>query len=291
MMNWIIYLFGSGTVFFLGLSLLPASLTMFVLARRKWPRIGATLLSVLGLILIAASATPLPYWFYTVFGVASLAWLAAERVCWAWLQARRTWLRGSVVLLWIAALVIELPYHFQAAVPNVDEPKLTIIADSITAGRDSRDKKTWPRILGRTHSIEVNDLSQMGATAASALKQADRLPARRGIVLLEIGGNDLLGTTPAAEFDRDLDRLLTRVTHPGRVMLMFELPLPPFRNEYGRIQRRLAAKHGVILIPKRVLMGLLSEDGATLDSIHLSPEGHRRMAETGRRLLEPAVAR
>jgi acyl-CoA thioesterase-1 len=61
-------------------------------------------------------------------------------------------------------------------------------------------------------------------------------------------------------------------------VIMLELPLPPFRHEYSRIQRSLARKHDVRLVPKRLFLSVLTADGATLDTIHLSQTGHRRMA-------------
>jgi acyl-CoA thioesterase-1 len=69
---------------------------------------------------------------------------------------------------------------------------------------------------------------------------------------------------------------------------MLELPLPPLSNEYGRIQRRLAARHHVRLVPKRVFMSVLASDGATLDGIHLSAAGHRRLADAVWQVIEPA---
>ena len=66
-----------------------------------------------------------------------------------------------------------------------------------------------------------------GATAKSALKNCRDMPAQGGVVLVEIGGNDLLGGTPSPLFASDLDRLLAKVCQPGRTVLMFELPLPP----------------------------------------------------------------
>ena len=50
-----------------------------------------------------------------------------------------------------------------------------------------------------------------------------------------------------------------------------------FCNEFGRIQRRLAARFRVPLIPKRVLIGVLTGHEATIDSIHLTQVGHDRM--------------
>jgi acyl-CoA thioesterase-1 len=71
---------------------------------------------------------------------------------------------------------------------------------------------------------------------------------------------------------------------------MFELPLPPFYNEFGRIQRRLARAHGVALIPKWVLLGVLRGQAATLDSIHLSPAGQREMARSVWSVIGPAFS-
>ena len=71
-------------------------------------------------------------------------------------------------------------------------------------------------------------------------------------------------------------------------MTWIELPLPPFCNDYGRIQRHLAAQHGVLLIPKRVFAAVLAGDAATLDSVHLDRAGHERMAEVVWSLIRPA---
>ena len=71
---------------------------------------------------------------------------------------------------------------------------------------------------------------------------------------------------------------------------MFELPLPPFYHEFGRIQRSLARKYGVALIPKRVLLSVLAGSDSTVDTIHLTQAGQRRMAASVWRLLSGAYS-
>lgn len=71
---------------------------------------------------------------------------------------------------------------------------------------------------------------------------------------------------------------------------MFELPLPPFCNEFGRAQRTVAAKHNVILIPKRVFLSVIAGSDSTLDSIHLSQSGHQFMADCVWRLVRSAFS-
>lgn len=99
-----------------------------------------------------------------------------------------------------------------------------------------------------------------------------------GVVLLEIGGNDLLGFTPTSMFAKDLRNLLEVVCVGERTVLMFELPLPVTHIRYGYIQRRLAKEFDVTLIPKRYFTYFLGGELSTHDTIHLSDEGHRKLA-------------
>ena len=278
-MAYVINFFGGGYALFVGVSGVLAGLAIFALFASSWRKPAGSALAGLGLLLIALSATPLPYLAYVALGVVSILWLFAERSERdRWRTARRP-LRHIVLGTWLAAVGFEVPYWLPPHLPASGRPTLYVIGDSVSAGLSDSDANTWPKVLARTHDIDVADFSQMGAKAASALKQAQRLPESGGLVLLEIGGNDLLGGTSSERFERDLDALMMRTCAADRVTLMFELPLPPFSNEFGRIQRQLAAKYGVRLIPKRVFAAVLTGDKMTVDGVHLSRAGHERMAE------------
>src|ERR1700691_5950849 len=71
------------------------------------------------------------------------------------------------------------------------------------------------------------------------------------LVLIEIGGNDLLMGVSSDEYGEALDALLSKVAAPNRTVLMSELPLLPNKIAYGQIQRSLSAKSRVALIAKR----------------------------------------
>ena len=164
--------------------------------------------------------------------------------------------------------------------PALDKPTFFLIGDSVSAGMSDADKGTWPRLLTQQHPVDVRDCSKMGATVKSARRQAESFGDETGLVLLEIGGNDMLGTTSADQFEEQLGLLLADVCRAERTVVMFALPLPPLSNRFGLIQRRLASKYDVILLPQRIFAGLLTTSGATLDGIHLSPKGHQMMADT-----------
>jgi hypothetical protein len=70
---------------------------------------------------------------------------------------------------------------------------------------------------------------------------------------------------------------------------MFELPLLPDRIAYGRIQRRLALKYDVWLIPKRYFTAVIAGPDATSDGLHLTDVGDRRMAVLVTRVLSPVL--
>jgi acyl-CoA thioesterase-1 len=289
-MNWLLYLFGSGAAFFVGAGLVLAGVVLVSVVSRRWLSRAGLFLGLLGLILIAFSATPLPYWFYVAAGLVSLIWLATDRPKKAVSRAWRIRLRVAVAAFWLAGVLVEIPYHLSPVFAPSGNPELYILGDSITAGIEG-GKETWPLVLARSHSVQVYDHSSVGATVGSVLRKIERVPLGDGLILVELGGNDLLGSTSVGEFERDLDQLLGRLCTPGRVVLLFELPLPPFCNEFGRAQRRVAARHRVQLVPKRLLISVLTTEGATVDSLHLSPRGHELMAAMVWNVIRPAYGK
>jgi lysophospholipase L1-like esterase len=122
-----------------------------------------------------------------------------------------------------------------------------------------------------------------GLLIARGLTDGDHL------VLIEIGGNDLLMGVSSDEYGKALDALLSKVAAPNRTVLMFELPLLPNKIAYGQIQRRLRAKHRVSLIPKRYFARVLGDANATTDGLHLSASRAHRMAALVAQVLSPLL--
>jgi acyl-CoA thioesterase-1 len=163
-----------------------------------------------------------------------------------------------------------------------------IIGDSISSGIDPR-QPAWPAALRQMTGIPVKNLARPGAQVIDGLVMANAVNGEDRAVLIEIGGNDLLGGGPSKEFERALDRLVSKLAMPGRTMVMFELPLLPHKIAYGQIQRRLATKYGVWLIPKRYFVDVLGGADATSDGLHLSYAGTQRMAVLVAKALAPIL--
>jgi acyl-CoA thioesterase I len=276
--------FAGGDAFFVGLILFTAA--AIVATWRDGPRVpaGFRLATVGAAIVIAASGTPLPLWFYgigVVLIVLSL-WPRPFPDVSVVLRRRFRVIVGSLALWCAVGGVWELSYRLPPRI-NGKGPydSLVVIGDSVSAGLLGPRERTWPKQFRERYFDKVVDLSAEGATARSALRQAESLNARAenvsAVVLIEIGGNDFFESVRPANFAADLDRLLTTLRRPNRQLLMLELP--PFYNAYGRVQRELAAQHRVPLITKREFAGVVFAPNATLDTAHLSEAGHARFAD------------
>jgi lysophospholipase L1-like esterase len=162
--------------------------------------------------------------------------------------------------------------------------------DSISAGIGS-GYPPWPDVFAAQHALPVTSLAAAGATVADAISRTAEVKTPHAVVLVELGGNDLLSGLPTWEFARDLEALLASLRQPGRTIAMLELPLFPFQSAYGRVQRALARRFNVYLIPKRYLARVLGARGATTDGLHLSEAGAQAMADTVYSILGPALGR
>lgn len=283
-MHALVYHCASGQAFFTGCGLVLAGVALAAVRPTPRTRGIATALSCLGVGAVVGSATPASHVWYVAAGLCWAAWVALERGLLASRPVFRTIARSALCAVAVVGMLLEAPYHLPASVPPLGDRPLHVIGDSLTAGMG--EAETWPQLFAakRPAGTETVSHARAGATAGSALQQAAQLNAQlgkaEGVILIEIGGNDLLGTTTAAGFDRDLEALLAPLAGPGRTLVMLELPLYPTANEFGRIQRQAAARHGVILVPKRVMLRVIDSEESTLDSIHLSPAGRQQMAES-----------
>jgi acyl-CoA thioesterase-1 len=286
----------SGDSLYLGAALLLLAIISSRYLEHRWQLRLRNLVTWLALATIVMACPPFSWVVDTIFLTVFTLWfLASNRNApgQTWVRLRRATTAALLILL----LVLPASEFSHRAMPVISgEPSdhLVIIGDSISSGIDSQ-AVAWPSVLRQMTGVPVRNLSRPGAQTVEGLAMAEEVTPDDRLVLIEIGGNDLLAGVASNEFERALDALLSRLTSPGRVVVMFELPLLPHRIAYGQIQRRLAARHGVSLIPKRYFIDVIGGANTTSDGLHLSKEGTRQMAELvtrvrGRILKSPATA-
>ena len=163
-----------------------------------------------------------------------------------------------------------------------------VIGDSITAGYGVGEAAAWPaQLAALTHwNIVAAGVSGDRTSGGRA-----RLPAlldehRPKLVLVELGGNDLLrGVTPAA-IAADLEAMIAVAReHDAKVVLM-AAPQPSgigLLTSFApaALYADVARRAKVPLIEK-ALPSVLSDPALKLDVLHPTADGHRILAQRAR---------
>lgn len=244
----------------------------------------------LGIALIAMACPPISGWILIVFLAVFLLWLSTRNQVRAGSPTKQLRVAATCILLvWLLAVpVSEFLHRLMPRVSGQASDHLVVIGDSISAGIDP-STPAWPIFFQQQTGIAVRNLSRPGAGVTAARSMAAQVKPQDTVVLIEIGGNDLLSGESAEEFGRTLDSLLSLLSTPRRTLVMFELPLLPHKIGFGQAQRRLSVKYGVFLIPRHFFTQALTGTDATSDGLHLSESGARRMSELVSKALTPVL--
>ena len=209
-------------------------------------------------------------------------------------RVQEKWLYFFQILILALAFIFvicEVPNFICPNIPGKSFKRMYLLGDSISGGTGFRGEKTWHECIAEKYNIEVKSYTIGGGRVSSMFFDAKRIKDEKALILLEIGGNDILrGTTPQ-KYEEDLEELLKIVVKPGRTVVMFGLPLPPFYPDFGVIQKKLSKKYGVILIPRRYFAAMLSGSENSVDGLHLSNAGHARMGDMTWEILKPLFGR
>jgi acyl-CoA thioesterase-1 len=273
-MSFIVFLYASGLAFFVGAAMIVAA--AFVKPSRfRWEKA----LAACGLLLfVAPSSLPVPWQMWAAAACVTLPWWPSAN--------RRTLPRAMLIFFWIVAMVGEALFIFTPTVESRSPLRIAVVGDSLTSGLAETRATRWPELLSKRPGIvAVHDFAVEGATCRKAMAQAENVPEDATLVFVEIGGNDILGQTSLEEFRRDYDALLAKLWRPDRTLVGCELPLPPFHNGWGKVQRDIARKHGVKLIPKWRLMWILADPKNTVDTIHPTQAGQEAIAKLAAEVL------
>lgn len=264
-----LYLLISGDILYCGLCLVVGGVAV-----STWrPSVGRVL-AWSGLVLALVSAVPIHPALYALLFLLVVGWQISRRRDPRVNQRMAAVPLGGVALVLAAAL---LDRADSSVVLPTNRP-VFVIGDSLSAGMRASKEGTWPQLVSAKLHLNVSNLARAGATLGDGKVQAKAIPEGPATVLVELGGNDLLGGASAAKFRADLHSLLGTLATKERTVLMFELPWLPFQNSFGRIQREVCAEHAVVLLPRSLLAGAVALPGHASDGLHLSAAGHSWLA-------------
>jgi acyl-CoA thioesterase I len=163
-----------------------------------------------------------------------------------------------------------------------------VIGDSITNGYGVDPSSAWPALLAARTGWRVTAAGVNGDRASGG---RERLPAllddeAPALVIIELGGNDLLQRVPAARIVDDLDAMIDAAQSKGARVALMAAPQPTAVGAVAGLTaagfyRDVAHKRKVTLIAK-ALPAVLSERSLLQDPVHPNAAGHRALADLAR---------
>jgi len=165
-------------------------------------------------------------------------------------------------------------------IPNLDSPGTTIVClgDSITSGVGAEAEHAYPDVLADRLNVDVINAGVPGDTAADGLDRLDEvLEEDPWLVIVELGGNDMLRRVPPARTEAALREIVQRLLDARVVPLVVEVDVP-FGRRYGEIYDRLAEEYDLPMVDD-VLGDILVDPALKADPIHPNTRGHALLAE------------
>ncbi|HEX6558639.1 MAG TPA: arylesterase [Longimicrobiales bacterium] len=190
-----------------------------------------------------------------------------------------------------------------AAAPQRDQRRVILfLGTSLTAGFGVGIEHAFPTIIQQKIDraklpFRVENAGLSGETSAGGWRRLDwSLQQPVDVLVLELGANDGLRGLSVAQMRANLDSILTRTTtrYPDARLLIAGMEAPPnlgsqYTTSFHQTFSDLAREHHAVLIPF-LLNGVagspeLNQD----DGIHPNVRGHRIVADTVWKYLQPAL--
>jgi acyl-CoA thioesterase-1 len=160
------------------------------------------------------------------------------------------------------------------------------LGDSLTEGAGVTPQEAWPNLLaGKTNWIVING-GVSGDTSGGALQRLPPLLEEHKpvLVLVTLGGNDMLRHLPEQETIANLEKILALIKAHGAKPVLLATPNPSlmgaaFRNlSAADFYRKVADAQKVPLI-KDAIADVISDPQLKGDPLHPNAAGHMLLSE------------
>jgi acyl-CoA thioesterase I len=168
---------------------------------------------------------------------------------------------------------------------------IVAFGDSLTYGTGAAGDQAYPAVLSQLLGREVIAQGVPGERTDGGLR---RLPEvldeyRPRLLLLCLGGNDMLRKVSASVTEDNLRRMVELARSRGTEVVLIAVPAPSLfggsADFYSRIAEDLS-----LPIENEVINSVLRDNALKSDPIHPNAEGYRRIAEAVAALLRAAGA-
>ena len=196
-------------------------------------------------------------------------------------------LAALVLALTVAACGSKVPQLAKLAPGDV----IVAFGDSLTYGTGAAEHESFPAVLEKLIARKVVRAGVPGEVTAQGL---ERLPAvldehRPKLVIICLGGNDMLRSLGEAQTVANLRAMLHKVRESGAQAVLVGVPRPALLTSAPQFYADLAGEFG-IPHESAVVTSVLYKSELRSDPIHPNAQGYRKIAEALAGLLRKAGA-
>jgi acyl-CoA thioesterase-1 len=168
---------------------------------------------------------------------------------------------------------------------------IVAFGDSLTHGTGASADTAYPAVLASLTGLAVINAGVPGDTTASALQ---RLPAvleehQPRLVLLCLGGNDMLRKQSESSTENNLRLLVQTIRASGANVVLIGVPAPKLFGGAPDFYARVAEDMGLPL-EQDIFSDVLKDNRLKSDPIHANAAGYRIVAERLAEFLREAGA-
>ncbi len=172
-------------------------------------------------------------------------------------------------------------------------PQDVIVAfgDSLTYGTGASEDSAYPAVLAALTRRTVINAGVPGDTTTSGLQRLPDVLAeyRPRLVLLCLGGNDMLRKQPSAATENNLRQMVQTIRASGASVVLIGVPEPKLfggaPDFYGEMARDLQ-----LPLEDEIFNKVLKDNSLKADPIHANAAGYRLIAERLAEFLREAGA-
>jgi acyl-CoA thioesterase-1 len=191
------------------------------------------------------------------------------------------------------------------ATPQVksDKPRIVAFGDSLTAGFGLLEKESYPYLLQEKlvadgFDYEVVNAGSAGDTSIGGLERIDWVLEQENvqILILELGGNDLLRRMPVDRMKKNLAQIIEKAQKKKIRILLCGMLAPPnigaqYQRDFQFAFPDLATQYKVEFLPFLLDGVALNKDLNQADGIHPNAEGEKIMTANVYKALQPMLSK
>lgn len=194
--------------------------------------------------------------------------------------SRKTFLIIAIVVAVVAGFTIKKRYYYPITNKNAGSSVIVAFGDSLTYGTGARNGEDWPSLLSAKAGCRVLNKGVPGDTTSDALARLKRdvLDQNATIVIVGLGGNDILQRSPETETFSNLRTIVDQIQASGAMVVVLGLNGFPFGGSLKAGYADLARDTGSVLVPN-LMGGILTNAKYKSDQIHPNAAGYKLIAD------------